>query len=220
MGVMQPRLAMFAPVVCEGPRVRAEVALTFDDGPHPVATRRVLAVLARVGARATFFVLGAKARQAPEVLREMVAAGHELGIHGDRHDRRLSLRHPDAIVASLERVLAAIASATGERPRLFRPPIGHVSPRTAVAARRLGLTLVGWSTRSRDGRAATTAEQATRRVLAGLRPGAIILMHDAAEHDDREPVAPAALPAILDEIARRGLQCVTLSQLLRPEGSP
>ena len=215
LGVMHPRLAMFAPVLCRGAASRPEIALTFDDGPQATSTRKILATLARFDARATFFVLGAKARQTPEILREIAAAGHDLGIHGDTHDRRLSLRHPDAIAASLERALAAVETATGARPRLFRPPIGHVSPRTAVAARRLGLTLVGWSVRSRDGLASTTAEQATRRVLAGLRPGAIVLLHDAAEHDDREPVAVTALPAILEAIARRGLKCVPLSQLLR-----
>jgi peptidoglycan/xylan/chitin deacetylase (PgdA/CDA1 family) len=212
VGVMEPRLAMFAPILCRGSGARPEVALTFDDGPHPDSTRRVLAALAAADARATFFVLGEKARQHAEILREIVAAGHTLGVHGDDHDRVLACKHPDAIVADLERALRAIEAATGRRPTLFRPPIGHVSPRTARAARRLGLTLVGWSTRSRDGRASTTAQQATRRVIAGLRPGAIILMHDAAEHDDRTPVAPAALPAILEEIARRGLFCVPLSR--------
>ena len=215
LGVMDPRLAMFAPVLCRGAASRPEIALTFDDGPHPTSTRKILAALARCDARATFFVLGAKARQAPEVLREIAAAGHDLGIHGDTHDRRLSFRHPDVIAASLERALAAVEIATGTRPQFFRPPIGHVSPRTAVATRKLDLTLVGWSVRSRDGLAATTAEQATRRVLANLRPGAIVLLHDAAERDDREPVAVTALPAILEECARRGFKCVPLSQLLR-----
>jgi peptidoglycan/xylan/chitin deacetylase (PgdA/CDA1 family) len=165
---------------------------------------------------ATFFVLGEKVRAAPEVLRAMAAAGHEIGTHGETHDRRLSLRSPDAIVAEIERSLRAVAAATGVRPSFFRPPMGHVSPRTAAAARRLGLKLVLWSVRARDGRASTTAEQATRRIIAGLRPGAIVLMHDAAERGDRVPVAATALPAILQETARRGLQCVTLSQLLRP----
>jgi peptidoglycan/xylan/chitin deacetylase (PgdA/CDA1 family) len=216
VAVMAPRLALYAPVVCHGSTARPEIALTFDDGPHAVSTRKVLAVLARADAHATFFVLGAKAEAAPEVLRETTSAGHEIGIHGYTHDRTLSLRHPTAIAASLERALAAVAAVTGRHPVLFRPPIGHVSPRTAVAARQLGLVLVGWSVRSRDGRARTTAEEATRRVLAGLRPGAIVLMHDAAERDDREPVAATALPGILDEAKRRGLRCVTLSQLLRP----
>ena len=146
------------------------------------------------------------------MLREITAAGHDIGIHGDAHDRLLSLRHPDRIVADLERALAAVEAATGLRPRWLRPPIGHVSPRTALAARRLGLVLVGWSVRARDGLASTTAEQATRRVLAGVRPGAIVLLHDAAERGDREPVAVAALPGILEEIARRSLRCVTLSR--------
>jgi peptidoglycan/xylan/chitin deacetylase (PgdA/CDA1 family) len=215
VGAMNPRLSMFASIVCQGPPARPEIALTFDDGPHPTSTRQVLAALAAAGARATFFVLGAKAQKAPDVLREMTATGHELGVHGDTHDRLLSLRHPDAIAASFARAGAVVEAATGARPHLCRPPLGHVSPRTAVAARRLGLVLVGWSVRSRDGRASTTAAQATRRVLAGLRPGAIVLMHDAAERDDHEPVAATALPTILDEIARRGWKCVTLSELLR-----
>jgi peptidoglycan/xylan/chitin deacetylase (PgdA/CDA1 family) len=206
---------MFAPIICRGSASRPAIALTFDDGPHPVATRKVLAALAAAEARATFFVLGAKTESAPEIVREIAAAGHEIGIHGYTHDRVLSLRHPDAIRAGLARALAAVAAATGSRPASFRPPLGHVSPRTAAAARALGLMLVGWSLRSRDGRAATTAEEAARRVCAGLRPGTIVLLHDAAERDDREPVAAAALPAILEEAKRRGLRCVTLAELVR-----
>jgi peptidoglycan/xylan/chitin deacetylase (PgdA/CDA1 family) len=214
-GVMIPGLAMFAPVLRRGSFSRPEVALTFDDGPDPTSTRKILATLARFDAHATFFVLGAKARLTPEVLAEIAAAGHDIGIHGDTHDRWLSLRQPHVIAASLEAALTAVETTTRTRPRLFRPPIGHVSPRTAAAAQGLGLTLVGWSVRSRDGLAATTAEQAAHRVLAGLRPGAIVLLHDAAEHGDREPVSVAALPGILDGCARRDLKCVTLSQLVR-----
>jgi peptidoglycan/xylan/chitin deacetylase (PgdA/CDA1 family) len=216
-GVMVPHLALFAPVVCQGDPSRAEVALTFDDGPDAATTPRVLQALAAAGTRATFFVLGEKARRAPEVLRAIIAAGHDIGIHGETHDRRLSLRPPNVIAGALAGALDAVATATGVRPTLFRPPLGHVSPRTAAAARSLGLTLVLWSVRARDGNAATTAEQAARRIIAGLRPGAILLLHDAAERGDRIPVAAAALPAILAEIARRGLHCVTLSRLLRED---
>jgi peptidoglycan-N-acetylglucosamine deacetylase len=215
LGVMTPSLAMFAPILCRGSATRPIIALTFDDGPHPVSTRKVLAALAAADARATFFVLGAKVEAAPEVVRAIAAAGHQIEIHGQTHDRGLSLRHPVAIRAELTRALTAVAVATGSRPNFFRPPLGHVSPRTAAAARALGLMLVGWSLRSRDGRAGTTATAAARRVCAGLRPGSIVLLHDAAERDDREPVAAAALPAILDEAKRRGLRCVTLAELVR-----
>jgi peptidoglycan/xylan/chitin deacetylase (PgdA/CDA1 family) len=217
VGVMTPRLAMFARVVSRASGNRAEVALTFDDGPSAISTRKVLASLARGNAHATFFVLGAKARVAPEVVREIVAAGHELGIHGDHHDRLLSLRRPDRIVADLERALGAVESATGLRPRLFRPPLGHISPRTALAAHRLGLTLVGWSARCGDGLARTTVETTIRRIATGLRRGAIILLHDAAERGEHEPAGVAALPEILQEAARRGLRCVSVSQALSAE---
>lgn len=211
VGVLVPQLAMFAPVLLRLPSTRQEIALTFDDGPNPASTRDVLATLARFDARATFFVLGDKVRAAPEVLREIADAGHAIGIHGDWHDRLLSVRHPDHLVAAIERAQAAVATVTGKRPSLFRPPIGHVSPRTAVAARRLGLTLVAWSVRGRDGLLGATPEAVQRRVVAGLRPGAIVLLHDAAERGERAPAGVAALPAILEEAARRGLRCVSLS---------
>jgi peptidoglycan/xylan/chitin deacetylase (PgdA/CDA1 family) len=210
-GVMIPQLAMFAPVILRLDSTHQEIALTFDDGPRPASTREVLATLARFDARATFFVLGEKVRAAPDVLREIADAGHEIGIHGDWHDRLLSLRNPRRIIADIERARDAVAAVIGKRPTLFRPPLGHVSPRTAVAAKRLGLTLVGWSVRSRDGLAGATADTVQRRVTAGLYPGAIILLHDAAERGEREPAGVAALPGILAEATRRGLRCVTIS---------
>jgi len=210
-GVMSPQLAMFAPVLLHTDRTRPEIALTFDDGPDPVSTRQVLATLARFDAQATFFVLGEKARAAPDVLREIANAGHTIGIHADWHDRLFSLRHPSRIVADVERAQDTVATITGKRPSLFRPPLGHISSRTAVAARRLGLNFVGWEVRSRDGLAGTSAETVLRRVLAGLRPGAIVLLHDAAERGQRVPAGVMALPGILEEAARRGLRCVSLS---------
>jgi peptidoglycan/xylan/chitin deacetylase (PgdA/CDA1 family) len=219
VGVVLPRLSMFAPVVWHLDASRPEIALTFDDGPEPASTAKVLATLARFDVRATFFVLGEKARAHPETLRNIAAAGHTLSIHGDNHDRLLSFRHPSRIIADLDRARDAIAAATGQQPCLFRPPVGHVSPRTAVAARALGLTLVGCSVRGRDGLAGTSPESVLRRVTVGLRPGAIILLHDAAERGDREPAGVAALPGILDECLRRGLRCVPLGNMVSEQSS-
>jgi peptidoglycan/xylan/chitin deacetylase (PgdA/CDA1 family) len=209
-GVLDPRLAMFAPVMVRLPDAGNVIALTFDDGPHPTTTRAVLETLARFGVQATFFVLGEKVRAAPDVLREIARAGHTIGIHGDRHDRLLSLRSPKRIVAELEHARACVAEIIGHKPCLFRPPVGHVSPRTAVAARQLGLTIVGWSVRGRDGLARTSASDVERRVCAGVRAGAIVLLHDAAEQGDREPAGVAALPAILEHAIHAGLQCIAL----------
>jgi peptidoglycan-N-acetylglucosamine deacetylase len=219
-GVMIPRLSMFAPIVCQASGARREVALTFDDGPNPESTRKVLAELARHKAHATFFILGAKAQEHPDVLRDIQSAGHEIGLHGYLHDRLLSFRRPDRIVADLERAQSIIKATTGQTSRLFRPPVGHVSPRTAVAARRLGLVLVGWSVRARDGLASTSAGNVVRRVVDRLAPGAIVLFHDASERDTHEPAGVTALPRILDEIASRGLACVTVSEALSPQPHP
>jgi peptidoglycan-N-acetylglucosamine deacetylase len=219
-GVMNPRLAMFAPIVCHGDRRRPHVALTFDDGPSPLSTPKVLAELARHNVRATFFVLGEKAQRSPELLRSIHAAGHEIGLHGQAHDRLFSLRHPSRIVAELARAQSIVQAVTGQTPRLFRPPVGHVSPRTAVAARRLGLTIVGWNVRARDGLRSTTPASVVRRVVAGLAPGAIVLLHDASEHEQYQPAGALALPEILAEISRRGLACVTVSQALSPVPQP
>jgi peptidoglycan/xylan/chitin deacetylase (PgdA/CDA1 family) len=210
-GVMDQRLAMFGPILGRLPADGNTIALTFDDGPDPATTRAVLDTLARFGAIATFFVLGEKVRAAPDVLRAIARAGHTIGIHGDWHDRLLSLRSPKRIMAELESARASVAEITGEKPILFRPPVGHVSPRTALAARQLGLTIVGWSVRGRDGLSSTSVADVERRICAGLRPGAIVLLHDAAERGDRTPAGIAALPAILEEATRAGLRCVALT---------
>jgi peptidoglycan/xylan/chitin deacetylase (PgdA/CDA1 family) len=214
VGVMNPRLAMFAPIVCRTQGSLREVALTFDDGPSPLSTPMVLAELSRQQVRATFFLLGAKAQENPELVRAIHAAGHEIGLHGYHHDRLLSLRHPNRIVAELERAQSIIKATTGQAPRLFRPPVGHVSPRTARAARRLGLTLVGWNLGARDGLARTTAADVVRRVTKRLGPGSIVLLHDAAERGQHVPGGVAALQQILGEIARQGLACMTVSEAL------
>lgn len=214
LGVLSPRLSMFAKVVCSATSGRPEIALTFDDGPSPRTTPKVLAELARHDARATFFVLGDKAARQPELLRAIASAGHEIGVHGWAHDRLLSLRHPRRIMAEIDRARAVIHTITGFRPQLFRPPVGHVSPRTAAASRDLGLTLVGWSVRARDGLRHTTPADVVKRVTGGLRRGAILLLHDASEHEQFEPAGVAALSEILGEANRRGLACVTLSEAL------
>ena len=210
LGVFFPCLRMYDSVVCRGQTGRSEVALTFDDGPHPVSTRRVLEILATTRHRATFFVLGDKSRRHPEVLREIVAAGHALGIHGDRHDRLHSFRTAGRVELDIARAQDSVEAATGFRPRLFRPPLGHTSPATVRGARRAGVTLVGWSARGYDGMRGADPAVVARRVARTLADGAIVLLHDAAERDDFEPAGIAALPAMLALLDERALQSVPL----------
>ena len=127
-GVLVLRLRVFADAVIGGPAGARGVALTFDDGPDPVWTRDVLDTLDRRGARATFFVIGRKAEAHADVVHEIVARGHTIGLHSYAHDRLFSLRTARTVRRDLERGIAVLERITGERPVLFRPPIGHTNP--------------------------------------------------------------------------------------------
>jgi peptidoglycan/xylan/chitin deacetylase (PgdA/CDA1 family) len=204
-----PRLQMFADVFWRGPPGARGVALTFDDGPHPVSTLAVLDTLAQFGAQATFFVLTEKAQRYPELVRAISERGHLLGLHGHQHDRWLALRSARRVRAELEQAVAAFVALTGARPRYYRPPVGQLNPRIARLAEELGLIISGWSVRGRDGIRTTPAKVAAR-VLPGLRDGAVVLLHDAAERDDHPPAAVEALPMLLREMAALRLAAVRL----------
>src|SRR5262245_45335704 len=220
LGVFIPGLEMYARVASRVPPGGSRVALTFDDGPHPVTTRRVLKTLAATRHRATFFVLGEKVRRHPDVVREICAGGHTLGIHGDFHDRLHSFRMPWTVRDQLVRAGDSVEAVTGTRPRFFRPPMGHTSVTTVPGVRRAGVTLVGWSSRGFDGWYGRSVEALLRRVRRTLEDGDIVMLHDAAEFDDFEPAAVRALPQLLALLDERGLTSVGLDALLGEPAAP
>jgi len=215
VGVVFPRLEVFADVISRGFVGQHRVALTFDDGPNPKTTRRVLAALARAGHKATFFVVAAKAERHPDVIAEIHEQGHEIALHGYQHARFYSLWSPRRIERDLARARSVLERTCGVRPSLFRPPVGHVSYLTAAGARRAGVQMIAWSVRALDGVRSADPQRVLRRVERGLRDGAIVLLHDAAERDDYEPVAIELLPRILELIKEKGLRGVTVSGILR-----
>jgi peptidoglycan/xylan/chitin deacetylase (PgdA/CDA1 family) len=210
-GVFVLRWRVFVDALVRGPRGARGVALTFDDGPHPEWTPRVLATLAEHGARATFFLVAKKAEEHPEVVRAIVDAGHVVGLHSYAHDRLFALRRERRVREDLERGMGVLERLTGSRPTLFRPPIGHTNPVIARVVDTLDLTVVGWSAAGRDGVATAHVDDVVSRVRRGLRDGAIVLLHDAPERGDREPAAVKALPAILDALAAERLDVVPLA---------
>ena len=214
VGVLWPQLEMYGDVEWRAEPGAKTVALTFDDGPNPKTTRKVLQILARGSHRATFFVVGRKALAHADVVREIQAAGHEIGVHGHLHDRLYSLKPPKYVAEDIGRAQNAVEPAVGLRPTLFRPPVGYLSSRTAAGAKRAGVRTIAWSARGLDGIGPTDAEKVYARIEKGLTDGAIVLMHDASEHDDFEPASVEALPRILEELDDRGLRAVTVSELL------
>jgi peptidoglycan/xylan/chitin deacetylase (PgdA/CDA1 family) len=150
-------------------------------------------------------VIGRKAKLYPEIVSEIVKRGHAVGVHGYDHDRLFSLRTPESIRLDLARAVEVIAAATGQTPTLFRPPIGHTSPRIAGALDDFDFTVVGWSVRGLDGLRGARPETVAARIVPRLRDGAIVLLHDAAENEDFTPASLAALPRILAAMARKNL---------------
>ena len=216
-GVMTPRLQMFGPALCYVPTAEGELALTFDDGPDPSSTPMVLDALRCAGARATFFLVGNKVEKHPELALRLVHEGHELGAHSYDHNRMYAFLSAKDVASDIERTCRVIAAATGVTPKWFRPPVGQMSPRTALGIERAGLRVAGWSVRSLDGLPHTTVETVCRRVQPRLRSGAIVLLHDAPERECAGSAPPAgarALPALLEVCRERGLRCVSLSELV------
>ena len=182
-------------------------ALTFDDGPHAQGTPAVLEILAGANVRATFFLVGEQVRRDPALAREIVDAGHGVGLHCDRHRNLLRLT-PRQVREDIARALEAIHSATGGAPDLYRPPYGILNASALRLARSRGWRTMLWSNWGRDWEARATAASITSRVTDGAGEGAVLLLHDADDYS-----APGswkrtveALPRILETLHGRALR--------------
>ena len=192
---------------------RPLVALTFDDGPHPVHTPRVLDILRRADARATFFLIGERAEAHPALVARIRAEGHEVGNH--YMTKAHTYRHPDEeFLAGLDRTERA-AGIAGPR-KLFRPPGGITSPRHLRLARERGYTCVLGSAYPYDGARQPPTAYIEWLVEKNLAPGAIVILHDGIADPAR---SIAALPRILAAGRERGLQFVGVGTLMAAGGA-
>lgn len=193
------------------------LALTFDDGPDPEWTPRVLKSLAERDVPATFFVVGERATRAPDVVRRIADAGHDVASHGWSH-RSLWLCTPRRTEEEVGRAHALIAGLAGREPRHFRPPWGMLNAALPSVLRTFDERCVLWSIQPEGLRPAAAGVQVAR-VLARAHAGAIVDLHDA----EGTPRAPerlcAALPPMIDGLRRQGYRLVTLRELLEPASS-
>jgi peptidoglycan/xylan/chitin deacetylase (PgdA/CDA1 family) len=201
----RPELELFGPSVRRG-RHPGMVALTIDDGPHPTSTLPMLQALSNAGCHATFFVLADRVERHPELLRAMVAGGHEIGLHGLHHDPWLTMKRPSAGAAELRRAADILVAAGAPPPRWYRPPFGAVSPRVYAAVEGAGLTMAWCSVRTLDGvPIAPDTLRARCRTAVGTD---VVLLHEG------EGPTHALLGEILAEWESRGIRAGTLGNVM------
>jgi peptidoglycan-N-acetylglucosamine deacetylase len=210
-----PRSTLLGANLTRVPGASGEVALTFDDGPHPDVTPGVLDLLDRRGARATFFCVGRKVAAHPDLVAEVHRRGHRVENHTLSHPHAFGFYGPLAMEREIRAAQDAIAAATGRAPRLFRAPVGIRNPWLDRVLAGLGLRLVSWTRRGLD-TVHADASRVAARLLRGLAAGDILLLHDgsSARGPAGRAVAIGALDHILDGLEAAGLR----SALIEDEG--
>jgi peptidoglycan/xylan/chitin deacetylase (PgdA/CDA1 family) len=218
-GIFHPRARVFGTLHFRAPKGCAGngVALTFDDGPTPGGTDRVLDVLAEVNAKAAFFVVGRHALAHPGLVRRIDAEGHLVANHTFDHSHTATWGRARWWRWEIGRADDAIAQVLGKRPALFRPPMGLKSVHTMREARRHGHTVVTWALRGVDTRPGASVESILHRVARPAGPGDVLLLHDGIEPfsapRDLSPTIGAVAP-LVRSLRGRGMEPVRLDQLL------
>ncbi len=186
---------------------RPAIALTFDDGPHPVLTPMLLDILREKGVRATFFVVGANVNKYPEIARRIVAEGHEIASHSYSHPALTGVG-PARLEQELQDTSDAILRATGRLPLNMRPPYGATNAQVERAVLQgHGMNIILWSVDPLDWKRPGPAA-VTKRLVDGAKPGAILLAHDIHQG------TVEAMPETISELKARGYTFATVGQLL------
>jgi peptidoglycan/xylan/chitin deacetylase (PgdA/CDA1 family) len=215
---MWPRSSWLGPNVTRLPEPaarRGEIALTFDDGPDPEVTPRVLDLLEERGVHGTFFCIGDRAREHAGLCREIARRGHGIENHSRRHLPVFAMLGMGGMRTEIAAAQAALLAASGTRPRFFRAPAGIRSPLLDPVLHDLGLKLVSWTRRGFDTRHRDPALVASR-LTGGLAAGDILLLHDgqSARTPQGTPVVLEVLPRVLDAAASAHLRSVTLQHAI------
>lgn len=215
--LLGPNLVSLPAHVREG----GELCLTFDDGPDPRSTPRVLDLLEQRGHRASFFCIGQRVARHPDLAREIERRGHRVENHTFRHPNSFAFRLYRGLTEEVSRAQDVIQDVTGRRPQYFRPPAGMRNPILEAVLARQGLLLVSWSRRGFDA-VVRDPSFVVRRLAAGARAGSILLLHDGAPghgalEDGEPPPVGEMLPRLFDVLDDRGLRSVPIPDGLTPD---
>jgi len=196
---------------------RGEISLTFDDGPDPDVTPKVLDLLDAYQAKASFFCIAEKAAALPDLVREIVRRGHSVENHTSRHPYAFAFYGWSRLGREVDSAQTTLAGITGRTPEFFRAPAGFRSPLLDPVLGKRGLRYVSWTRRALDGTQGDPM-RALQRLARGLNGGDVLLLHDGSRvrTKDGEPVVLAVLPALLEEMSAIGLKSVSLPTAFHP----
>lgn len=214
LSAVLPDNHVFGPVITEGQTDRKIVALTFDDGPYPPYTDQVLDILQEYRVPATFFLIGRNAEKHPELVKRILAEGHQLGNHTYNHVDLLKAERPE-IVREIEKTEKTIADITGQRPQVVRPPHGFRDPVVLEVMSERHLKVVEWSVMSRDW-TNPGVDVIVERTVSKVKNGSVILLHDGdgiAGTASRAQTVEA-VRHIIRELSARGYTFVTVNEIL------
>lgn len=200
----------YMPVVCKSDTTEKIIAISFDDGPLPAYTPRVLEILKEQKVPAAFFCIGKHIQLHPQLALQIIADGHIIGNHSFSHDKWFDLFSSKKMRADLATMDSGLAAIVGKKPRLFRPPYGVTNPNLHKAVQSAGYSAIGWNIRSFD-TVIKDEQKLLKKVTGLLKPGSIILFHDTAK------VTPGMLPAFISIARQMGYEFVRVDKLLNLE---
>jgi peptidoglycan/xylan/chitin deacetylase (PgdA/CDA1 family) len=190
-----------------GSSQKKSIALTFDDGPSPGSTEKILDILDKHQVKATFFCIGKNIKGNPDLLKSIHDRGHLIGNHSFYHGSLFDLQPAWRMRTELTNTDSVIFEALGQRPRYFRPPYGVTNPMLAYAIKQTGHLTIGWSLRSLD-TVINDQQKLLHRIVRSIKAGDILLMHDRCD------VTVEILPELLDHIVRSGLTVERLDKMI------
>ncbi len=186
------------------------ISITFDDGPNPEFTPKVLSLLKEYGAKATFFLIGKNAEKYPELVQQIINEGHTIGSHSFSHSKNFGFFSTEKVAAELKQTNSILKEITGKELKLFRPPFGVTNPNIKKALKNTGYFSIGWSKRSLD-TTNLSEEKILKRITSNLKKGDIILLHDSSAK------TVAVLEQLLLFLQPHKLQSVPVDRLLEIE---
>lgn len=212
-GVIAIRAQFFGRVFIKAGKDTRLIALTFDDGPDPLMTPDIVALLGRYDLKATFFIIAAKALRCPDVVRQCFDQGHTIACHDLRHSNTSNFRRTKQLLKDISESRKIIHAIIGKEPLLYRPPMGLMNSHVLRALKKLGMYCVGWSRKANE--SGNRKINAIKKIHALAGPGAVVLLHDVLPMPEYKEEILRQMEALFKSIHENKLNAIAVDELFK-----